>query len=1101
VAPGSEDPSSAARDGLVERVDGIAAWLNDLDARLRATELATSDEKTAKELRRAVEALSKHDPKLEKRLTNRVDVLADRLATLASTVSTTAASLARKDGEIAGLRKDLEDGSKRLEALVREFGKTAGAAEVEKLRAAISAVQSERPSRSSDSRIEGLSRKVDYLTERVDTLGKTVATTAAGLVGREGEIASLRQRLEEGSERIEQTAIELRRVEGGGALARRLDGLQTALEATNTGLEAREKEVAALRSRIDEAYSRVGSVVAELQSSIADLSTEVETLPGAAERALEVRASELDGRINGLSERVESLATSVESAMRALVERDTEVGTLTRRVDEASAHVEVVVGELKQALAELPPAGFVEEKVEAGFAALGASVLAATDRVAALESTSSTRSVALETALADAGQRLEALERDRAAAATQLEQIDAAWSEERAWVRSRLGELAAADADAAQMREAVGALTVQLQAIESDRAAAAAEIVRVSAALDAEQEALRTQLAGLATGLAEASAEARAAGGGAQALERVVTDLTARLQSVEEDGAAVASGLVRVSAALDAERGALHDQVERITARLAEVNAVDEASERALQDLDTRLQALEGDSAAAATEIAQVSAALDAEQEALRAQLNALATTIGEQQASAASAEGTERALHDLAGRLQRLEADGADALEQVVTDLTARLQSVEADGTAVASGLARVSAALDAEREALHARLESVAAGLAEVSAGDEESERELQDLGTRLQALEGDRAAAASEIAQVSAALDAEREALRAQLNALATTLAEQQASAASAESTERMLHDLAGRLQRLEADGAAVASEIARVSAALDAGRETLHGQLDALATRLAETGARTSPSGGDEQTQRRLGELASRLQSLEEGGAAVASELSRTAALWASELETMETRLDRVTATLGAATDAEAETERLLAELAGRLESMERDRQVERSAVEARLEEVASHVADVESSAHGGATAASEGDVAQLRVAVDGLRMRLATSEQELAALVRARDTSARLDELTRRLEALERAPIVLAGGGDGGPAPGDGRFRLELRALELRMEHAEAAARENREAVLVQLERLAARIEWRFQRLEAEYEARQPQAVGGGQVVPIRPADA
>jgi hypothetical protein len=145
---------------------------------------------------------------------------------------------------------------------------------------------------------------------------------------------------------------------------------------------------------------------------------------------------------------------------------------------------------------------------------------------------------------------------------------------------------------------------------------------------------------------------------------------------------------------------------------------------------------------------------------------------------------------------------------------------------------------------------------------------------------------------------------------------------------------------------------------------------------------------------------------------------------------------------------------------------------------------------------------GAPAASEGEVERLRVAVEGLRMRLASSEQELAAVVGTRDTSARLNELTRRLESLERAPVVLAGTAGGGPLPGDGRFRLELRALELRMEHAEAAARENREAVLVQLERLAARIDWRFQRLEAEYDAAHPQAVGGGgQVVPIRPPEA
>jgi hypothetical protein len=73
-------------------------------------------------------------------------------------------------------------------------------------------------------------------------------------------------------------------------------------------------------------------------------------------------------------------------------------------------------------------------------------------------------------------------------------------------------------------------------------------------------------------------------------------------------------------------------------------------------------------------------------------------------------------------------------------------------------------------------------------------------------------------------------------------------------------------------------------------------------------------------------------------------------------------------------------------------------------------------------------------------------------------------------------------------------------PGDGRFRVELRALDLRMQHAEAAARENREAVLVQLERLASRVEWRLQRLEGEVkpepqEARDDEKLG--EVVPIR----
>jgi DNA repair exonuclease SbcCD ATPase subunit len=786
VPSGADDTAKAGGEGIVERVDGIAAWINDLDTRVRAAELATGDEKTAKELRQAVEAFAKHDPKLEKRLTNRVDVLADRLATLAATVSTTAASLVRKDGEIAALRKDLDEGSKRLESLVREFGKSAGAEEVEKLRAAIRAVQSERPARTSDARVDGLGAKVAYLTERVDTLAKTVATTAAGLVGREGEIATLRQRLDAGSARIEQTSVELRKMQDDGSLTRRVDALQAALDETKAALAGRETEVVALRSRIDEAYSRVGTVVAELQSSLATLSSQVtalEELPGATEQALDAQAGELNVRVDGVAERLAALATTVETALSGLAQREAEIGTLTQRSDEASERVDLAVAEFREALAQLPVPGSVEGEVESRFEELGGSLAAVTEQLTALATSSSAhadatvaRAAGLERLLTETGERLQALEYDRDAAAEQIEQAGAAWSQEREWVRTRIEELAAADAGASKTHEGFTAL-------------------------------------------------------------------------------------------------------------------------------------------------------LDA---------------------------------------------------------LSERLASMESGHAAATAELARVSSALDAEREALHA---------------------------------------------------------------------------------------------------------------------------QIDGIATSLAAAG---TSSAADESSERKLTELSERMEKLEEGGAAVASEVARTAALWASELEAIEARIDRVTGTLGQdATGVRAETEQLLAELPGRLDTMERDRQAvaseitrvsdawqsERSGLEARLGEIATQLAEMDSRA----AAASEGDVAQLRVAVDGLRMRLASSEQELASLVGTRDTSARLAELTRRLESLERAPVVLAGTADGSPLPGDGRFRLELRALELRMEHAEAAARENREAVLVQLERLAARIEWRFQHLESEFEAANPQAVGGGgQVVPLRP---
>jgi chromosome segregation protein len=914
VPAGADDRGDVTRDSLVERVDGIAAWINDLDSRLRATELATSDEKTAKELRRAIEALAKHDPKLEKRLIDRVDVLSDRLATLGSTVSTTAAALARKDGEIAALRKSVEDESRRVETLVRELGKGAGAEEVEKLRAAVRAVQAERPARVSDSRIENLGGRIDYLTERIDTLAKTVATTAAGLVGRDGEIATLRQRLDEGSARVEQTAADVRRMQGDGALARRLDTLQDAIDETKASFEGRESDVAGVRARIDEAYSRVGTVVAGIQSSIAALTAQVDeldALPGATER-LEARSAELSGRIDEIAGQVVTLAKSLDAATSSLEERRAEVARLDERAGEASTRLDSVVADLRQTLDRLPEPGTIDPEVESRLEALAGSVGEVTEQLVGLAEASSAhaeqaaaRAETVEGSLAEIGDRLNALEQERERAVTQLEATGAAWSEERRWVRSKLEALGVAHADVVRTSEGFGpvldALTARLDALDADRTAATSEIARVSVALDDERARLNAQLEGLASALAEATAPT---------------------------------------------------------------------------------------------------------------------------------------------GR--------------------------------------------------------------------DEASERVLGELGTRLDGLEQDGAAVAAEIGRLAAVFDTERDALRAQLDGLSTAFAEAVATGAS-DDAEQKLDELAARLERMEQGGLTTSSEITRVAAAFEAEREALRGQLDGLSAALADATAQTDDTAAA-STEALLNALSARIATVEAHGAAVASEISRASAAWASERDAIDARLARVTTTSTEAGGAVAAVgERVLAELGERVTAMERDRQAvaaevaratgaweeERAALEERLDEVASQLASAEARPPSPGPDASEGEVTQLRVMIEGIRMRLASSEQEVAALVGTRDATTRLDELTRRLESLERAPVVVAGRGDGAALPGDGRFRLELRALELRMEHAEAAARENREAVLVQLERLAARIDWRFKRLEEEYESRQPQAVGG-QVVPLRP---
>lgn len=289
---------------LDERVEALATWVDEIAGRVRATELTNGDEKTAKELRRAIEAVAKHDPKLETRLTNRIDVLADRLGTLASAVSTTSAELARRDGELAALRRELAQGNARIQTVGGELGRAASAADIDRLDEAIAMLSADRPSRKAEDQTERLGGKVDYLTERVDTLGKTVAATAAGLAGREGELATLRQRLDERAKHFERALAELGQPSGAATLGGRLDALKGTLETVAGSFAQLENEMGAVRACIDEAHRQLGSTVTELQKSTAGLAAQVDALEErgqAMENTMEEKAASLSGKVGNLA--------------------------------------------------------------------------------------------------------------------------------------------------------------------------------------------------------------------------------------------------------------------------------------------------------------------------------------------------------------------------------------------------------------------------------------------------------------------------------------------------------------------------------------------------------------------------------------------------------------------------------------------------------------------------------------------------------------------------------------------------------------------------------------------------------------------------------
>ncbi|MGI8479412.1 MAG: hypothetical protein ACR2M2_06095 [Gaiellaceae bacterium] len=507
---------------LDDRVGALATWLGEIAERVRTTELATGDEKTAKELRRAIEALAKHDPKLESRLTDRIDVLADRLGTLASAVSTTSAALARRDGELAALRRGLDQGNARIQTLGDELGRAASAAEIAVLSKTIATLSADRPTRKDGEQTDRLAGKVDYLTERVDTLAKTVAATAAGLAGRDGELATLRRRLDEREKHFEQAFVELRQRRGEITLDGRLDILERTLETVAESLPLLESEIGAVRARIDEASRQVGSTVTELQQSTANIAAHVaaaEARSHASEKALEKHAASLSGTVGDLAARFDSVVAGVESSLAGLAaELVDRQGTADRMRDDIVARVVSL---------ETDRHGLTTEEAERGRGGV-ADLLAE-------------------------------VERDRSAVATRLDAVERGHRELATESASRVGAIAA-KLDEIGARDSAEKLDAQfaerLRNVEREAVAAVSEIARVSASWASEFDALATRLDEVAVVAQDARTRDDSAHPDSAEL---LSELSTRLDAVVHEREVVAAQIALASEHEVAELRALID--------------------------------------------------------------------------------------------------------------------------------------------------------------------------------------------------------------------------------------------------------------------------------------------------------------------------------------------------------------------------------------------------------------------------------------------------------------------------------------------------------------------------------------------------------------
>jgi len=347
------------------------------------------------------------------------------------------------------------------------------------------------------------------------------------------------------------------------------------------------------------------------------------------------------------------------------------------------------------------------------------------------------------------------------------------------------------------------------------------------------------------------------------------------------------------------------------------------------------------------------------------------------------------------------------------------------------------------------------------------------------------------------------AEWEARRIELERRMDDLTAFAASSAERGSDEmgRALTTLAERLERLEQDRQAVAHDATSVESSWAEERAALEVRLEEIAASITAE-IHPTPDVGH-----LVDELAGRLARMEDEREAVA-DLAALAETWTGELASLEARVDHGLATLGyqeataAGANAEAAVDADLFdnvdELSNRIEQIETDRDAvraelartasswagERAALQERVSELAALI--VTGPIHSGGSSDAQGEHApqeidRLRIGVEGLRMRLAYHEKTVSDLAGSKGVVQRLDELGAQLDQL--SAIVMAQQSGALLPPGHGQAMpvapfAETSGILGRLDEADRRRSQSREKMLEQMERIATRMDWRLQRLEA-----------------------
>ncbi len=471
----------AAKDGeiaqLRRELDGAGTRLDAALAEMRRG----LDPAPLNDVKRTLAELSKQ--KLPRGLDGRVDelgakltMLAQRIDTVSSTVSTTAAGLAGREGDLIALRRAHETSAERIAAELAELRRAVDPAPLAELRQAISELRERHADARQSLQLvhDETSAKVDTLAGRLDSIATSLAATTAAVRAGDEQVSTL-----EGN--VEENGI-------------RLTTLAAAIEAASERIQERDVELETLERRFHDASARVDGLVAELSRALEEFPD-----PASTERFVEARLSELDRnrvndrvRVEEVADRLEALAASIESLMG----NTPEIEALEHRVDWLAEQADVASHERSETSGELARLAAVLEversAVRTRLDSLAASQEGALGAVSADE---------LRRRMEIVDGRVEEIERERDALAARVGGLTSAFDTERTSFQTQLEALATAlswTSPKSTVDERLDELDRRMEGLARQGAAVASRVTHATTLLPTALRSLEARLDELA---------------------------------------------------------------------------------------------------------------------------------------------------------------------------------------------------------------------------------------------------------------------------------------------------------------------------------------------------------------------------------------------------------------------------------------------------------------------------------------------------------------------------------------------------------------------------------------------------------------------------